>query len=238
MAKIIPLGERVLVRPFTEAELKKKDGKKSKVSFILPDSMTEEKSGQGKVVAVGEAKKVKVGDVVFFSRYAYDQVEVEGEEFSGQVRLSIASRYFLRSSRRDIFFLMKAACFPRPMRCSISSCTVCEYQPDPIRLPFMNASAAHLTRIAHSRKLGYHVPLQVVPAMAYLPYIQVVLALLLVGGVLLQRSEAGLGAGFGGEGSYGTRFTRRGVEKLLFQGTVLVAILFCLAVLAPLFLSR
>lgn len=74
--------------------------------------------------------------------------------------------------------------------------------------------------------------------MAYLPYIQVILAFLLVAGVLLQRSEAGLGAGFGGEGSYGTRFTRRGFEKVLFNATILVAILFALAALAPLFLSR
>lgn len=81
-------------------------------------------------------------------------------------------------------------------------------------------------------------PLQVQLRMAYLPYIQVLLAFLLIGGVLLQRSEAGLGAGFGGDGSYGTRFTRRGTEKLLFNATILVSILFALSVLVPLFLSR
>jgi protein translocase SecG subunit len=74
--------------------------------------------------------------------------------------------------------------------------------------------------------------------MAYLPYIQVILALLLIGGVLLQRSEAGLGAGFGGEGSYGARFTRRGGEKFLFNATIAVSILFALSVLTPLLLSR
>jgi chaperonin GroES len=78
--KIIPLGDRVLVKPFTEAELKEKNVKKAKVKFLLPDSLTEEKSAQGKVIAVGETKRVKVGDVVFFSKYAYDQVEVDGEE--------------------------------------------------------------------------------------------------------------------------------------------------------------
>jgi protein translocase SecG subunit len=71
---------------------------------------------------------------------------------------------------------------------------------------------------------------------AYLPYIQVVLSVLLIAGVLLQRSEAGLGAGFGGEGSTGNRFTRRGFEKTLFNATVLVAVLFALSALAPLFL--
>lgn len=74
--------------------------------------------------------------------------------------------------------------------------------------------------------------------MAYLTYIQVILAVLLATGVLLQRSEAGLGAGFGGEGSYGTRFTRRGFEKFLFFATIVIAVGFVASVLAPLFLSR
>ncbi len=74
--------------------------------------------------------------------------------------------------------------------------------------------------------------------MTYLPYIQVALAILLSVGVLLQRSEAGLGAGFGGEGSFGTRFTRRGFEKFLFNATILVAILFVASALAPFFLSK
>lgn len=83
--KIIPTGDRVLVQPFTEAELHK--GKKS--TFILPDSMTKEKSAQGKVLAVGEGKivegklqaiRIKVGDTVIFSKYGYDEVEQDGEE--------------------------------------------------------------------------------------------------------------------------------------------------------------
>lgn len=76
--KIIPLGERVLVKPFTEAELKKPQGK-SKFTFVLPESLAEEKSAQGKVLAVGEVKKIKVGDTVLFSKYAYDEVK-EGAE--------------------------------------------------------------------------------------------------------------------------------------------------------------
>lgn len=78
--KIIPLGDRVLVKPYTEADLKKKAGEKSKLNFVLPESIAEEKSAQGKVVAVGETKKLKVGDVVLFSKYAYDEVKHEGEE--------------------------------------------------------------------------------------------------------------------------------------------------------------
>lgn len=74
--------------------------------------------------------------------------------------------------------------------------------------------------------------------MAYLPYIQVGLSVLLVVGVLLQRSDADLGAGFGGSGSSGTRFTRRGFEKLLFNATILIAILFALSTMASLFFGR
>jgi len=58
-----------------------------------------------------------------------------------------------------------------------------------------------------------------------LPYIQVVLAILAIVGVLLQRSEAGLGGAFGG-GDTNTHFhTRRGAEKFIFIGTVVVSLL-------------
>jgi chaperonin GroES len=86
--KIIPLGDRVLVKPFTEEELRKGDNKKKPV-FILPESITKEKSAQGKVLAVGEGKivdgklqpvRVKVGDIVLFSKYSYDEVEHGGED--------------------------------------------------------------------------------------------------------------------------------------------------------------
>lgn len=74
--------------------------------------------------------------------------------------------------------------------------------------------------------------------MAYLPYIQVALSLVLIVGVLLQRSEAGLGAGFGSEGSSGNRFMRRGMEKLLFNATVVIAFLFAVSAIVPLFVGR
>jgi len=70
-----------------------------------------------------------------------------------------------------------------------------------------------------------------------LPYIQVALGIILVAGVLLQRSEAGLGSGFGGEGSMSGRFVRRGFEKTLFQSTVVVAVLFVASVITPLALG-
>ncbi|TAL49179.1 preprotein translocase subunit SecG [Patescibacteria group bacterium] len=63
---------------------------------------------------------------------------------------------------------------------------------------------------------------------ALLPYIQILLSLLLIGGVLLQRSEAGLGSAFGAEG-FSTHYTRRGAEKFLFRATIAVAVLFALS---------
>ncbi|MDP3763271.1 MAG: co-chaperone GroES [bacterium] len=85
-AQIKPFGDRVLVRPFTEDEVK---GKKSSFGIILPESVTKEKSAQGKVLAVGEGKwvegklqpvRLKVGDKVIFSKYGYDEVEQDGVE--------------------------------------------------------------------------------------------------------------------------------------------------------------
>lgn len=88
-AQIKPFGDRVLVRPFTEDALRQAQGKKSSLDFILPDSVTKEKSAQGKVLAVGEGKwvdgklvpvRIKVGDIVIFSKYGYDEVEQNDEE--------------------------------------------------------------------------------------------------------------------------------------------------------------
>lgn len=81
--KIVPIGDRVLVRPFTEQDLRgltAKAGKKFSSGIILPDSASKEKSAQGKVLSAGESKKVKVGDTVVFSKYGYDEVEIDGEE--------------------------------------------------------------------------------------------------------------------------------------------------------------
>ncbi len=69
----------------------------------------------------------------------------------------------------------------------------------------------------------------------FLPYIQIALSLLLIGGVLLQRSEAGLGAAFGADGMNAARYTRRGFERILFIGTIIVAALFAIVAFATLF---
>ena len=71
-----------------------------------------------------------------------------------------------------------------------------------------------------------------------LPYIQIILSFLLIAGVLLQRSEASLGSAFGGDSATGGRFMRRGFEKILFNATVVVAILFALSAFASLLIGR
>ena len=58
----------------------------------------------------------------------------------------------------------------------------------------------------------------------YLPYAQIGLALLLVIGILLQQRGAGLSSTFGGAGvGYSTK---RGAEKVIFNFTIVIAILF------------
>jgi len=87
--KINPYGDRILVRPFSEEDLRRAQGKNPSYGIILPDSVTKEKSAQGKVLAVGEGKwvdgklvpvRMKVGDTVIFSKYGYNEIENDGEE--------------------------------------------------------------------------------------------------------------------------------------------------------------
>ena len=62
-----------------------------------------------------------------------------------------------------------------------------------------------------------------------LPIIQVTLGVILIAGILIQQSDAGLGSAFGGSGDGGFKHTRRGSEKIIFTGTIVVAILFALS---------
>lgn len=71
-----------------------------------------------------------------------------------------------------------------------------------------------------------------------LPYIQIVLSLLLIGGVLLQRGDAGLGSAFGADGMSAGRYNRRGFEKTLFRATIVVAILFAVSAFLSLLLAK
>ena len=69
---------------------------------------------------------------------------------------------------------------------------------------------------------------------AILPIIQIVLAVLMTAAILLQQSEAGLGVAFGGSDSVSSWRTRRGFEKFLFIGTLVLGVLFIASALLAL----
>jgi len=81
MAKLKPLEDHVLVEKL-EQETTTASG------IVLPDS-NEEKPSKWKVIAVWEGKiledgkrwpmDVKVGDMVYFTKYSPDEVEVDGK---------------------------------------------------------------------------------------------------------------------------------------------------------------
>ena len=80
---ITPLADRVVVQPASREEV-------SVSGIIIPDTASREKPEQGTVVAVGPGKyedgtlvpmTVKVGDTVLFSKYGYDEVKIDGEDY-------------------------------------------------------------------------------------------------------------------------------------------------------------
>ncbi|MFA6432501.1 MAG: preprotein translocase subunit SecG [Candidatus Paceibacterota bacterium] len=65
-----------------------------------------------------------------------------------------------------------------------------------------------------------------------LPYVQIILSVLLVAIILLQRTGAQVGGAFGGSDNWSSAFhTRRGLEKVLFTATIIIAVLFALSAL-------
>jgi preprotein translocase subunit SecG len=64
--------------------------------------------------------------------------------------------------------------------------------------------------------------------------ITVVSALLMILAILLQQRGATLGAGFGSSGELYT--TRRGLDKNLFEATIILAVVFILSILTSLLL--
>ncbi len=60
--------------------------------------------------------------------------------------------------------------------------------------------------------------------MKYLPYIQIILAVLLAGAILLQQRGTGLSSTFGGSSMEYS--TKRGAEKVIFYTSIVIAILF------------
>ena len=76
---IKPLGDRILVKPLTQAEV-------TKSGIVLPDTTEKEKKEQGQIVAIGDGDKVKklglkVGDKVLFGKYSGEEVEMDKVEY-------------------------------------------------------------------------------------------------------------------------------------------------------------
>ena len=66
-----------------------------------------------------------------------------------------------------------------------------------------------------------------------LPWLQIILSIILVAAILLQQSGAGVGGALGG-GDDSIHYTRRGMEKVLFYVSIIVATLFTLSAFAML----
>ena len=81
-AQLIPLEDHILVEAIEEEN-------KTKSGILLPES--KEKPSKGKVVAVGNGKildngtrapiDVKVGDIVYFTKYSPDELDVDGVKY-------------------------------------------------------------------------------------------------------------------------------------------------------------
>lgn len=67
-----------------------------------------------------------------------------------------------------------------------------------------------------------------------LQFITIISAVLMVICILLQARGASLGAGFGSSGELFT--TRRGIDKSLYEVTIVLAVVFVLSILANLML--
>ncbi len=82
MAKIEPLGDKVVIKPTPKEEV-------SKGGIVLPDT-AQEKPQEGKIIAVGPgrltedgkriAMEVKKGNKVIYSKYAGTEFKLEDEE--------------------------------------------------------------------------------------------------------------------------------------------------------------
>jgi chaperonin GroES len=73
---IQPLGENVLIKIL-------KSDSKTKSGLVLPDTASEDRPQEGKVVAIGESKgiKVKKGQTVIFAKYSGTEIKINQEEY-------------------------------------------------------------------------------------------------------------------------------------------------------------
>jgi preprotein translocase subunit SecG len=69
---------------------------------------------------------------------------------------------------------------------------------------------------------------------AVLQFVTIASGVLMAASILLQQRGASLGAGFGSSGELYT--TRRGLDKNLFEATIVLAVIFVLSILTGLLL--
>ncbi|KKT57703.1 MAG: 10 kDa chaperonin [Candidatus Giovannonibacteria bacterium GW2011_GWC2_44_9] len=84
---IKPLGDRVLIESLSDEE----KAKQSKGGILIPDTADKEKPQEGKVLAVGEGRRlengsltplsVKAGDKVLFSKYGPTEIKIDDKEY-------------------------------------------------------------------------------------------------------------------------------------------------------------
>ena len=82
MAKLQPLGDRVVIKTIEREEV-------TKTGIVLPDTV-KEKPQEGEVVAVGPGRQsddgkriamdVKAGDIVIYAKYAGTEIKLDNEE--------------------------------------------------------------------------------------------------------------------------------------------------------------
>ncbi|MEK7122718.1 MAG: co-chaperone GroES [Patescibacteria group bacterium] len=82
--KLRPLADRLIVEAISTDEV-------TKAGIILPDTVDKEKPEKGRVIALGSGKlldngerlawEVKVGDIIFFKKYAPDEIKVDDAEY-------------------------------------------------------------------------------------------------------------------------------------------------------------
>ena len=74
--RIKPLADNLLVKP-------EKQDKKTRTGIYLPETSAEEQPQEGKVIAIGDSKdiKVKKGDRIIFKKYSGNEVKIDDQAY-------------------------------------------------------------------------------------------------------------------------------------------------------------
>lgn len=82
MIRFAPNGDRVVIRPLSEAEVRK-----SSVSIIIPGGQSKEAAQHGIILSVGPETTYKVGEKVLFNPMAGDRLKVPGKDGMEELRI-------------------------------------------------------------------------------------------------------------------------------------------------------